>query len=140
MQRFKELRLMNFELKKLYERLCINHLSKTKFVIFHAPNKPKYPITTLINNKAIDEVKYIKYLGVTLDAQLSFKYHIDELTKKISRGIGLLYKFRPFVTTKILTNVYYAIIYPFLLYGIPWLWGSASKNLLTPILVLQKKL
>ena len=92
----------------------------------------------MINNKAIDEVKYIKYLGVTLDAQLSFKYHIDELTKKISRGIGLLYKLQPFVTTKILTNVYYAIIYSFLLYGIP-LWGSASKNLLTPILVLQKK-
>ena len=92
----------------------------------------------MINNKAIDEVKYIKYLGVTFDAQLSFKYHIDELTKKISRGIGLLYKLQPFVTTKILTNVYYTIIYPFLLYGIH-LWGSASKNLLTPILALQNK-
>ena len=114
---------MNFELKKLYEWLCINRLSlnisKTKFVIFHVPNKPKYPITILINNKAIDEVKYIKYLGVTLDAQLSFKYHIDELTKKISRGIGLLYKLQPFVTTKILSKVYYAIFNPFLLYGIP---------------------
>ena len=77
------------------------------------------------------------YLGVTLDAQISFKYHIDELTKKISRGMGLLYKLQPFVTTKILTNVYYTIIYPFLLYGIP-LWGTSSKNLLTPILVLQK--
>ena len=69
MQRFKELRkILNFELKKLYEWLCINRLSlnisKTKFVILHAPNKPKYPITILINNKAIDEVKYIKYLGV----------------------------------------------------------------------------
>ena len=103
--------------------------------IFYAPNKPKYPITILMNNKALDEVKFITYLGVTLDAQLSFKYHIDELTKKISRGIGLLYKLQPFVTTKILTNVYYAIIYPFFT-----VWGSASKNLLTPILVLQKKL
>ena len=130
-------KIMNFELKKLYEWLCINRLSLNifKFVIFHAPNKPKYPITILINNIAIDEVKYIKHLGVTLDAQLSFKYHIDELTKNISRGIGLLYKLRPFVTTKIPTNVYYAIIYLFLLHGIP-LWGSASKNLLTPILVL----
>ena len=81
-------KIMNFELKKLYEWLCINRLSlnisKTKFVIFHAPNKPKYPITILINNKAIDEVKSIKYLGVTLDAQLSFKY-VDELTKKDSQ-------------------------------------------------------
>ena len=102
-------KIMNFELKKLYEWLCINRLSlnisKTKFVTFHAPNKPKYPITILINNKAIDEVKYIKFLDVTLDAQLSLKYHIDELTIKISRGIGLLYKRPPLVTTKILTNV-----------------------------------
>ena len=133
---------MNLELKKLYEWLCINRLSlnisKTKFVVFHAPNKLNFPITILINNKAIDEVKSIKYLVVIIDAQLTFKYHIDELTKKISRGIGLLYKLRPFVTTKILINVYYAIIYPFLLYGIT-IWGSASNNLLNPIPVLQKK-
>ena len=136
-------KIINIELKKFYERLCINRLSlnisKTKFVVFHAPNKPKFPITILINNKAIDEDKYIKYLGVTLDSQLSFKFHIDELTKKISRGIGLLYKLRPFVTTKILTNVYCAIIYPFLLYGIV-IWRAASKNLLNPILILQKKI
>ena len=68
------------------------------------PTSQKIPITILINNKAINEIKYIKYLGVTLDAQLSFKYHIDESTKNISREIGLLYKLRPFVTTKILTK------------------------------------
>ena len=136
-------KIINIELKKFYEWLCINRLSlnisKTKFVVFHAPNQPKFPITILINNKAIDEDKYMKYLGVTLDSQLSFKFHIDELTKKISRGICLSYKLRPFVTTKILTNVYYAIIYSFLLYGIV-IWGAASKNLLNPILVLQKKM
>ena len=52
---------MNKELMKLYERLCINRLSlnisKTNFVIFHAKNKPKRPVTILINNKAIDEVE-----------------------------------------------------------------------------------
>ena len=60
-------------------------LTYHKLSLFHAPKKSKFLITILINNKAIDEVKYTKYLGVTLDAQLSFKYHIDELTKKISR-------------------------------------------------------
>ena len=39
----------------------------------------------------------------------------------------------------ILTNVYYAIVYPFLLYGIT-IWGSASKTLLNPLLVFQKNL
>ena len=58
---------INKELKKLYEWLCINHLSlnisKTNFVIFHAINKPKFPVTILINKQAIEEVKYVKYLG-----------------------------------------------------------------------------
>ena len=53
---------MNKELKKLYEWLCINRLSlnitKTNFVIFHAINKPKFPITILINKHAIEEVKF----------------------------------------------------------------------------------
>ena len=64
--------------------------------------------------------------------------HINELKKKISRTIGVLYKLQPFVTSKILSSIYYAIIYPFLLYGIT-IWGNAGKNLLTPILTLQNK-
>ena len=63
---------------------------------------------------------------------------MDDLTKIISRGIVILYKLRHYVTRKILTNVYYAIIYPFLLYGIT-IWGSASNILLIPLHILQKK-
>ena len=135
-------KVMNKELEKLYEWLCINRLSlnitKTNYVIFHAINKPMIPITILINKKAIDEVKFVKYLGILLDSQLTYRFHIDELNKKISRAIGVLYKLRPFVTTKIITNVYYAIVYPFLLYGIT-VWGSASTTLLNSIHRLQKK-
>ena len=55
---------MNFELKKDmdgYASIVYHFITKTKFIIFHAPNKPKFHITILINNKAIDEVKYKKY-------------------------------------------------------------------------------
>ena len=45
---------------------------------------------------------------------------------------------RPLVTSKILGNVYDAIIYPFLLYGI-MIWGNASLTLLNPIHIPQKK-
>ena len=133
---------MNKELRKLFEWLIINRLSlnfsKTNYVIFHSKNKPKIPITIKINNKAIEESKYVKYLGILIDAQLNYKYHIEELCKKISRSIGILYKLRPFVTTKILTNVYYTIVYPFLLYGIVT-WGSACNSLLNPLHIMQKR-
>ena len=115
---------MNKELQKLYEWLCINRLtlniSKTNFIIFHAINKPKVPVTILINKIAIEETKYVKYLGILIDPQLSFKFHIDKLSKKVSRSI------------------YHAIIYPFLLYGIT-IWGSTCKTILNPLYILQKK-
>ena len=134
--------IMNRELIKLHEWLCINRLSlnisKTNFVIFCPINKPKIPITIQISKKAIDEVKYVKYLGILIDSQFSFKFHIEELTKKISRSIGVLYKVRPFVSTKLLTDLYYAIIYPFLLYGI-LIWGNACQTSLTPLHMLQKR-
>ena len=75
----------NEELMKLYEWLCINRLSlnisKTNFVVFHAKTKPKSPVTILINNKAIDEVEEVKYLGIIIDSKMTFKNHINELKK-----------------------------------------------------------
>ena len=65
----------------LHNRLSLN-ITKTNFVIFHSINKPKNPITILINKDAIDEVKHVKYLDVLIDSQLTFKYNIDELSKK----------------------------------------------------------
>ena len=49
-----------------------------------------------------------------------------------------MYKLRPFTTTEILTSIYYAIIYPFLLYGIT-VWGTACNTCIAPILILQKR-
>ena len=135
-------KIMNKELEKLYDWLCINRLSlnvsKTNFVIFHVPNKPL--VTILINKQAIDEAKYVKYLGILgiINSQLTFTHHINELVKQISRGIGILYKLKPFVTPKILKSVYYAIIYPFLLYGIT-VWGPACNTYITPIYISYKK-
>ena len=71
----------------------------------------KSPILILINKVAIEEVQRVKYLGVLIDSKLTFKYHIGELNRKVSGAIGVLYKLRPFVTSKIIANVYYAIIH-----------------------------
>ena len=65
----------------------------------------------------MNEVKSVKYLGILIDSQLTYKDHIDEKVKKNYTAIGVLYKTRPFITTKTLTNIYYAIV-PFLLDGL----------------------
>ena len=40
-------------------------------------------MTILINKQAIEEVKFVKNLGVLIDSHLTFKNYIDDLTKKI---------------------------------------------------------
>ena len=77
-------------------------------------------------------------LGILIDSTLSWKDHITNLSKKLSRLIGILYKLRPFVNLEIMKNVYYASFYSHLVYGIE-VWGSACDTLIGSIQVLQKK-
>ena len=134
---------INRELNKLYLWLNVNRLSlnidKTIFIVFHPYNKPvKKRITIKINNKAIIEKEYIKYLGVLIDSTLSWKHHVSNISKKISRSIGIMYKLRPFLPLKVLKNVYYSLVYSHIVYAIE-VWGSTSKTEMNKILILQKK-
>ena len=136
--------IINKELKKLHNWLIVNRLSlnidKTNFVIFHPYNKPlKQNITLKINKSAISEKDHVKYLGIIIDSTLSWKIHIDNVSSKISKSIGLLYKIRYFVNIKIMKTLYYSLVYPHLLYAIE-AWGSADDIYLNKLLILQKKI
>jgi hypothetical protein len=119
---------LNNQLYNVNEWLCANKLSlnieKSNFVIFHPPQKKiSYPINLKINNKILEEKTSIKYLGVIIDSHLNWKDHVHELSKKISRSVGILLKLRYSVPIKILVQLYYSIIYPFLSYG-ALIWGN----------------
>ena len=95
---------INFELRKLTLWLNINRLAlnitKTNFVIFSAKNKPLRNITILINNRAIEQKDYVKYLGVLVDSRLTFKPHTDAVNKKIAKTVGILSKLRHYMPQK----------------------------------------
>ena len=94
---------VNLELKSIHNWLCCNKLSlnidKTNYFIFPPPQRKftKF-ISLLVNNKSIEQKDYVKYLGVFIDSHLKFKKHIHQLSKKISRSIGILVKLRLFVS------------------------------------------
>ena len=134
---------LNHELNNINEWLRANKLSlnveKSNFVIFH-PHQRKVliPVNLKICNKFLEEKKCFKYLGVFIDYNLTWKYHIRELEKKISRNIGILSKLRHFVPRDLLLQIYYSIIFPFFTYGII-IWGNNYKTTLNPLVTLQKK-
>ena len=87
---------------------------------------------------------YIKYLGVLIDQNLSWKYHIiyiDSIVTKISKNVGLIAKVRHSVPRPILVNIYKSLIHPYLTYGLALLsaWGQVCKTYLNNILILQKR-
>ena len=119
-------------------RLALN-VSKTNFVIFRGYRKPcDHNVTLLINKKAIEQKSYVKYLGVLIDEHLNWKEHICNVTKKISRSVGIICKLRLCMNRSLLRTLYYTLVYSHLNYGIH-VWGSACNSDLEKILLLQKK-
>ena len=91
-----------------------------------------------INNKQLKREFCIRYLGILIDSHLNWKHHVECIVKKIRRSIGILSKLRYYVGLDILLSLYYALIYPFLTYGII-IWGNTYKTTLQPIFILQKR-
>ena len=62
-----------------------------------------------MNNEILQE-KSTKYLGVILDNKLTRKNHITQTNLRLSKGIGILYKLRQFVSQSTLKCLYFVII------------------------------
>jgi hypothetical protein len=134
---------LNRELHNIHVWLCANKLSlnvdKSNFVIFHPPQKKiNDDIKLNINGKELKIHFCIKYLGVLIDSHLNWKNQVDYIVKKIKRTIGIISKLQYYVNKSILLNIYYALVHPFLIYGI-LAWGNTYPTTLKPLKILQKK-
>ena len=127
----------------MYDWLCANHLSlnasKTEFIVFRPPSESiNLRITLKLHHTKLYESRKIKYLGLILDNKLSWKFHIIELSKKLSRAIGMLYKIRKFCTPSTLRSLYFSLFNSHLSYGLA-VWGNANAADKNKIIVLQKR-
>jgi len=86
----------------------------------------------------LEQQGYVKYLGILIDKNLSWKYHIDYVASKISRTIGIIARLRHFILLSTLLTIYRSLVAPYLTYGIIAL-GQAAKSNLRKILILQKR-
>lgn len=78
----------------------------------------------------------LKFLGITLDSDLSWHEHVESVKNKLSKGLFLLCRLRDTVSNVVLLNVYHAQIYSYMSYGIA-VWGNSSKSI--EVFKLQKR-
>ena len=76
----------------------------------------------------IERKPQCKYLGVYVDENLTFKYHIGYVTKKLTKFSELNYRVRDLYTKKHLLMFYKAFAESVIRYGLI-IYGSALKTL-----------
>ena len=93
-----------------------------------------------VSGNLIVKSDYVKYLGVFLDDRLSWKIHIDKLSKKLSRACGMVYKLRHY-TFPYPHSSYCNLLRSFsLLSSISLLnWGRAASSYLQKLIIPQNK-
>ena len=135
--------IMNKELQNLSiwfdsNKLIVNP-SKSNFLIIPPKlNKPFPQTNVFLNNIFIPQCMNIKYLGLTIDMNLNFDFHISNIAYKISRTVGIISKIRHYLPETALLKIYYALINSHLLYGLI-IWGSTFPTYLQKLITLQNK-
>ena len=69
-----------------------------------------FHVTLSLNGINLNQEFSIKYLGIIIDSNLSWKSQVSYIAKKIKRNIGILSKLRYYVNFDILVKLYYALI------------------------------
>jgi len=123
----------------LSNKLTIN-FSKTCYTVF----TPKKNVVTdclsiFIGSNSVKHTTSCKYLGVTIDNQLSWINHIDSVYKKIIKFVSIFYKIRDLLPIPCRNMIYYSFIHSSLLYGIEVYANTYYKNL-SALCILNNKL
>ena len=122
-------KLVNADLKHLVNWLNANKISlsvkKTEMVIFKSKQKKfEGDFKIKLCGKRLYPTESVKYLGVKIDTNLSWQYHVNDLSIKLNRANALL-------------SIYFAIFDSYLSYCcLVW---SQNYSTIQRIIILQKK-
>ena len=106
-------------------------------MIFRYPQKPARSVSNLsiyIDGNELSRVQNFDFLGITINETLSWKPHIEKISVKISKVVGVLSKCKRYLHSSVLLKIYNSLILSRINYGITC-WGFDNQR----IYKLQKK-
>ena len=89
-------------------------------------------------HKHLEMKECVKYLEVYVDADLSWKHHIEHISRKISKCVGVTAKLIHLIPPQTLLSIFQLLLSPYLTYGI-CAWGQGAKVHTNKLLILQKR-
>ena len=104
---------------------------------FHTAQKKVIYPDLKINNNCIDRVSEFNFLGLIISSNLKWNKHIEHISLKISKVIGIMFRMKCILPSGILHTIYNTLIMPHYSYCL-LTWGS-KIHIGHRLLLLQKK-
>ena len=134
---------INMELIKISRWLIINKISlnvkKTNFILSTGKKKNIDNMSAIkIDNTIIEWVANTQLLGIAINESLTWSDHIKKVCNKVNKSINIIYRFRKILPSRILINLYFAIVHPHFVYC-NIVWASLHSTVLQNLFMKQKK-
>lgn len=113
------------------------NVSKSNYILFQNRSLNDTLLPVCVNNQLIQQVKFTRFLGITIDENLNFRQHIDHICTKLSKITGILYRIRHNLTTHAMICIYYTLFYPHLFYCVP-IWACTWPSFPNKLEIAQK--
>ena len=120
--------------------------NKTKYIVVTPKNKHPPGTEYHLSLKGIPLCRVgntykectTKFLGIQIDENLSWKNQLSSINRSISRSLFMIKQVKNILPSRCLLNLYFALVHPYLSYGI-LAWGHAPSSSLQKTAMLQKR-
>ena len=122
-------------------KMTINY-DKTNFSIFspkHSKINPAIFDSLNFGGRTVKRANCIKYLGIHIDEQLTWKNHIEFLHTKLRQFCGIFYKYRSLIPAPCLKQLYFSLINSSIQYGIE-IYANTNATFLDDLKVLNNRI
>jgi hypothetical protein len=101
------------------------------FVQFLTKTDHEINMQVLFGNRKIATTQSLKFLGLTIDTSLVWKYHVGELAPRLNDTCYAMVRIKLFMSLDILRSTYFSYVYSIISYGIIfWVNSSRSEQIL----------
>ena len=129
---------LNEDLESLSKWLDKNHMkanvSKTKVMLLGTSNKTSQvkEINVFMKGTVVENVKSFKYLGLIIDANLSWNDQVKTICRKVCNGLGIMRRIKYYVPKESLITIYNTMVLPHFDYGID-IWSNCNETALNKL-------
>jgi len=117
-----------YEISKWFHtNLLMLNCDKTYFLQFLTKTDHEINMQVLFGNRKIATTQSLKFLGLTVDTSLIWKYHIGELTPGLNETCYAIVSIKLLMSLDVLRSTYFSYVHSIVSYGIIF-WVNSSHS------------